>query len=484
MIVNYSFLPGFSALYRFARASKYGFFVLIMLILTGTALIMTCSETPVELTGGSGTETVGIVGQVLDSNDLPVPGAIIRLRRADFLDTATQGLAKRVLYLADAVTDDTGGYYLSSVDTGVYLIAATDQQRGVAAHYCTVLDPDTLITVPAVTLKLAGEISGNLVAYTQVDSVRVDLFVYGLSGRYSTIVGGSFRAGTIPEGSFRVAMIPASRVVERLDTVAVIESGKETGMGELNLPHHAQRIDPDDSIVVRLFLDSNSLTSTSVGDVVETYDFWPFRVKKLEVVNSTLTTMAARVGSLTYLQVLVLAGNQLTHIPVSIGNLHHLRELLLNGNRIESLPASTRFLDSLEVLNIANNALSFLPQEIGQLKVLHTLDAGYNHLVMVPPALGYCSSMQVLILEGNMLDSLPHELTYLRELNYLNIGSNSFQKIPFRYPGDSLSPPPFPPHMVVNLNENRLCEPLPPEDRAWMDVHGNDSLWESKQRCN
>lgn len=83
-----------------------------------------------------------------------------------------------------------------------------------------------------------------------------------------------------------------------------------------------------------------------------------------------------------------------------------------------------------------------------------------------------------------MLDSLPHELVYLRELHYLNIGSNSFQKVPFRYSGDSMSPPSFPPHMVVNLNENRLCDSLPPEDRAWMGAHGNDSLWESKQRCN
>ena len=44
--------------------------------------------------GGSGTETVGIVGTVVDTGGRPVSGASVKLRRTDFLDTAQNALQK------------------------------------------------------------------------------------------------------------------------------------------------------------------------------------------------------------------------------------------------------------------------------------------------------------------------------------------------------------------------------------------------------
>lgn len=75
--------------------------------------------------GGSGGETTnGITACIVDTNGVPVKGAVVRLRRSDYV-TRPPSLGKSSTYGADILTDSLGRFALYDIDMGHYRLEVT-----------------------------------------------------------------------------------------------------------------------------------------------------------------------------------------------------------------------------------------------------------------------------------------------------------------------------------------------------------------------
>ncbi|KAL1192046.1 putative LRR receptor-like serine/threonine-protein kinase [Cardamine amara subsp. amara] len=109
--------------------------------------------------------------------------------------------------------------------------------------------------------------------------------------------------------------------------------------------------------------------------------------------------LAPELGQITYLQELILHGNNLIGtIPKEIGKLKNLKTLDLGNNRLMGpIPAEIGSLSSIMILNLQSNGLTGkLPPELGNLKYLRELHIDRNRLqgsLHVAGASGYQSKV-------------------------------------------------------------------------------------------
>lgn len=427
--------------------------------------------------GGSGTETVGILGNVVDTNNRAVAGASVRLRRSDYLDTSLSSLQKSALMLADAVTNDTGGFFIGSVDTGAYTIEVNDGRHNAALMSCTVSRHDSLFVVPKGVVRPTGTIHGNIPPLPQTDSMKFSVYIYGLGRANTTTSSGDFVLTDIPEGSYSLKIVPQVPIYTYCEqTGIVVSSGNDRDLGEISVPQLAVTIHPVDSLLVQNILDSNGLKSVPLFQAVK-LGAWPFRVTVLKLNYKKLTSLPLAIGKLTELRELDLQNNNLVALPKEIGGLTHLKKLVVSNNRLTSLPPEIGNLDSLEQLLADNNELMAVPPEIGKINSLQVLDVGYNQLSAVPDEITYCHSLISLVLQHNYIDSLPQNIWTLEKLDILEIEFNSIRTLPAQIVNLRSS------HRFVNANSNNLCDSVPLNAIDWLNTYSVDIDWRLTEQC-
>ncbi len=191
------------------------------------------------------------------------------------------------------------------------------------------------------------------------------------------------------------------------------------------------------------------------GDWIRTYERQPCEVRKLSLMENSLTTLNGVTFSAPKLEVLLLACNweleampkqflkgienlkvldlggcgKLISLPREIGNLRQLIHLDLDGcQELESLPQEIGKLTQLTCLYLQGCVkLKSLPKEVGKLTQLIHLDLSYcDHLNKLPKSIGYLQSLQWLDLFGcDDLKYLPSTIGDLRSLQYLSLAGAS-----------------------------------------------------------
>ena len=450
-------------------------------VLFGVVVALTLMGCTRELTessqhGGSGTETVGIVGTAVDAGGRPVSGASVKLRRTDFLDTAQEALLKSKVLLADAVTNDSGKYSFGSIDTGAYTIEIIDAESNGALVACTVKTSDSLIVLSNRTLKPTGSLTGNIPPSVGGGEF-VTACVYGLDVSATTGPMGDFILNGLPEGTYSIHFISNVPIYLPFDTSGIpIVSGVKHDFGQLNLPKTMDKIFPPDSIALSRILDSNGLHSLSWQSIV-TVGPWPFRITELKLDYKKLTALPSDIGSLKQLQSVSAQGNSLTSIPKEIGGLWHLKTLILSNNYLTTLPDELTQLDSLTDLDVSNNQLDALPGGMENCSALQVLDAGYNQLTAIPEDLFYNNSLKAVIVRNNSLDSLPQSIGLQEGLNFFDAQYNSLSALPWQITRLGKG------NVSVNFDFNALCDSLPQGILQWLNAASADSAWQATQIC-
>ncbi|WP_428277985.1 hypothetical protein [Candidatus Palauibacter sp.] len=217
--------------------------------------------------------------------------------------------------------------------------------------------------------------------------------------------------------------------------------------------------------LVNLFLISNDLTGSLPSELGELA-----RLEYLDVSSNMLTgSLSSELGELARLEYLDVSSNMLTgSVLPELGGLASLEHLSLGDNELTGpIPPELGRLARLENLSLHSNELTGpIPPELGGLSRLENLSLHSNELTgPIPLEIGDLSLLRRLELQENDLaGAIPAEIGNAKRLIGLNVSVNP-----------SLSG--LMPRRLLNLREllslstvgTRLCAPLDPGFRDWMD---------------
>jgi len=187
------------------------------------------------------------------------------------------------------------------------------------------------------------------------------------------------------------------------------------------------------------------LSTSKLSDILKNYLTISFLKKKyhsieynvengevvsIHVDKASLITLPKVINNFRSLRSLVLKNCRLVNLPESIGSLVYLEVLDLEGNNLKMLPKSISFLTSLKMLNLKNNQLQNIPYSIGNLPSLQYLNLRQNKLRMLPRSIGYLGSLKHLNAKGNMLTTIPSSIGSLKNLKLLDLNSNKLDFLP------------------------------------------------------
>ncbi|MFP4416764.1 MAG: hypothetical protein ACLFSB_05800 [Chitinispirillaceae bacterium] len=436
------------------------FTILILFSLFG------CMQSPVSSVhngSGSDVEACLIRSQVLDSAQRPIPGAVVKLRRSDFLYDSTTALNKRVVVHSDTVTDDSGYFSLPDVDSGNYHIEIRDQHAYATLYTCTVNLGDSVINLPPRTLEAMGSLKLSL----PPGSSPLRVHIAGLD-RYADLVDSvSFR---VPEGRYSIIIRDDQQHRLRIDEIPV-QSGAQKDIGTIN-PETIGTGSSQDSSVISEILTVNGFSSPPEGFEVQR-DAISARVTGMAIQDVVLESLPPAIGQLSELCSLSIRDAQLDWLPEEIGYLKNCTKLNLDNNNLDSLPWSIGSLPHLRVLSITNNRLTRLPRSIEQLTKLEALYACFNRLSEIPPSLQTLPELKILDISVNWIDSFPAASSIFPKLQHLYFKSNYLATLPEQIME-------LPRIRTLAVDFNMLCS-LPDTLSIWMDEISEG--WQNTQNC-
>lgn len=192
-------------------------------------------------------------------------------------------------------------------------------------------------------------------------------------------------------------------------------------------PSHLVALDELDALLPR----AEEITELDLSDrklrqlPEQLYAFTNLRVLSLAD-NDAIGGLGERIGELTALEELSLAGMGLTSLPEAIGRLHELRVLNISGNNLTALPEQLGDLPRLEVLRAAHLTCP-VPDAVARLGTLRELDLSnlqpgeYDSLVAFPMAATRLPALRSLDLSHVFLETLPDDLLALTALEELDL---------------------------------------------------------------
>ncbi len=356
-----------------------------------------------KVAGGGGMETgngSSIAGILSYPNGQPAAGAAITLRPKGYL--RPPALPKRAAPSLEAVADANGGFTLTGLDTGSYLMEAADPQANGLALECRLDKPGARLQVQG-RLTPTGTIRGSVAGLPSAGKAYVQ--VYGLERLVAPDTDGAFTLTGMPEGVYVLRVAAASPALNPVDLPKVrVQSAAYQDIGPVDLPPKGCGDFACDSLQVRALLDSNGLFTVTVTQVARSGSSPP-RIAELALPARALVKVPDGIGKLEFLTKLDLSDNLLDSLPASLGALRALRTLELAGNRLGALPAELGKLAALANLNVKQNRLAALPPELGRLRALEFLDAQGNLLTDLPAGLAVLGPL-ILAVDGNHLCAL------------------------------------------------------------------------------
>jgi hypothetical protein len=209
--------------------------------------VMYCT-TPVQLTGGSSSETV--VGRVLNGDGSPAGASLVSLYPADYDPVADAG----VVTVASDTTDEEGIYRIAPSDsTGNYTIIATDPTTGTSAlipavemHGDSTPVRDAVLTKPgAVRVAVPDSLAGG--------------YVYIPGTGITTVVqsGAMVLLEDVPTGT-----IPSLKYVSGTNTPEILRAAVEVASGVTTVLAY-----PRWRYSVRVYLNTSESGAAISGDV-------------------------------------------------------------------------------------------------------------------------------------------------------------------------------------------------------------------------
>eukprot|EP01128_Nolandella_sp_AFSM9_P008799 TRINITY_DN5473_c0_g1_i1.p1 TRINITY_DN5473_c0_g1~~TRINITY_DN5473_c0_g1_i1.p1 ORF type:complete len:890 (+),score=90.35 TRINITY_DN5473_c0_g1_i1:31-2670(+) len=128
---------------------------------------------------------------------------------------------------------------------------------------------------------------------------------------------------------------------------------------------------------------------------------------------------------------LLLSYNDLVEIPEKIKHLKNLTALEVGSNQVKFVHPAIGTLEFLQKIVLYGNRITFIPKQLGRLGHLTHLDLTANRLSFLPNEIGNLSQLKVLLISSNLLETLPSTLSKLRNLKHLDAFSNLLKSIDF-----------------------------------------------------
>ncbi len=288
---------------------------------------------------------------------------------------------------ADSIKVASDGSFIVPVSVGVYTIHIVPESDDYERWVGNDLVSDTTLSRIEIVTK-----------YPTMDTIRGTIHYFG-GGETSAMVhvegsNDSIKVGSngsfvvpVPAGVYALNIVPESDQYRSWTGTNIVSDTTLTPMKILA----KEPVSTDyvcDSLIVRAFLDSNSLfdilvsqiTVTVAGRIVELDTKPDVQDSLSHDISPDVTVVPTEIGGLSALKELEIQYTKVTELPSSIGNLTLLEELELNGNDLISLPSSIGELSNLVELTLQFNNLTILPESFTNLTPTKMLSIQYNNL--------------------------------------------------------------------------------------------------------
>lgn len=159
----------------------------------------------------------------------------------------------------------------------------------------------------------------------------------------------------------------------------------------------------------------------------------PDKVFRLDLSNQELTRIPLEVFTLTYLEVLVLDGNNMQEVTFQIDKLPNLKLLSLKRNKLREFHIPKKCLDNLSELYLDQNQLMDFPLFENTLIGLTTLSLSQNFIKELPREAIYLSRLKFLTLDANPLSNPEIAFTYSSYYERLSMYNTGLKRLPHTY---------------------------------------------------
>jgi N-acetylneuraminic acid mutarotase len=214
----------------------------LVIILTALALGIIPLQCGIDYatSGGSGTETVGMVGKVVDPQGQPVSAAEVRVKRVSLvLDSVLDSL-----YI---VSDNAGNFRINETATGLYRIEArkdTGLVIIVEEHYA----PPRYFTneywpIGTFIMQPPGSISGYVLMKGKTDHLGIEIFIPGTSHAARSSYNGFFRITSVPPDTYDLVYRTDDFVQSGVSKVVVVAAA-DTRVDSVTLVYDPGRPPP------------------------------------------------------------------------------------------------------------------------------------------------------------------------------------------------------------------------------------------------
>jgi Concanavalin A-like lectin/glucanases superfamily/Domain of unknown function (DUF2341) len=172
------------------------------LALIATVTLCGCSRLPTQMAGGSGSETV--FGKARMPSGSPAAKAIIRLRPAGYLASATGLPVKNAAQQVNAVADDSGRFSVLAVDAGLYCLEINNNAGLATLLKLTIDGSSDSADLGVAILEKTASVLG-----TALDAAGGKAQIFGLE-RLASIdsVSGAFSFSDLPAGIYSFRLVP------------------------------------------------------------------------------------------------------------------------------------------------------------------------------------------------------------------------------------------------------------------------------------
>lgn len=351
-----------------------------------SVLIMNGCNRVTEVTGTSDTEiSASVSGSVVDTQGLPVAGALVRLRDSRYLPVSGEDSYN---IIRDDTTDHEGYYCIDSVSVGEYSVEINREDSQSVLLNCTVLPGEKNVSLDTDTLKPCAVISAQVYLSSAISIPAVPVVeVIGLE-RNITPDSTGFFSTTLPAGDNMLVLSgPDDYVPMELKINLEPQDHKYLGSFWLYSKTSSPCSNYDcDSTAVRQILDSCGKVDVSVDSVTTVRNG---RIVELNLRGFGENACSPLIGKLKGLEVLDLGGNDIENGLEFLGQLWLLQDLRLDSNSLNTLPDNICSLMHLRKLDLSGNRLSKLPVLINNLKPFELLDLSNNELCELPEHLSY-----------------------------------------------------------------------------------------------
>lgn len=171
-------------------------------------LLIGCSDSPTKQDKSATTHiTAGVMGRLVDAQNNPVSGVVVRLYPVDYVPSL--GMSRALMKDRDT-TDTDGVYEIPDVDTGTYNLEGKKDTLGVFIDSIDVADDTSVIDVPPEQLKKLGKITGitHMPGQSDTNQVRVNIYIPGTNRITLPNIGGKFAFDIMPAGKYQIIINP------------------------------------------------------------------------------------------------------------------------------------------------------------------------------------------------------------------------------------------------------------------------------------